>query len=131
MHASSSGRSVHRPRNKNREFASVEHLSLEAIAAFVDEELSPGAMHRARVHLVHCEECRAEVEHQRRASERLKECRDAEVIHVSSELKARLTSIALSCPAGPSAEETTQVNSQSILAKVDFFYRVVRRSAGR
>lgn len=63
------GHTRRRKARKPREFASVEHLSLEAVAAFVDGELTPLAMHRARVHLVHCEECRAEVAQQRRASE--------------------------------------------------------------
>ena len=57
------GNTRRRKARKPREFASVEHLSLEAVAAFVDGELTPLAMHRARVHLVHCEECRAEVAH--------------------------------------------------------------------
>ncbi|WP_083283976.1 MULTISPECIES: zf-HC2 domain-containing protein [Corynebacterium] len=56
----------------NREL-SVDHLSLEAIAALVDNELSPKAEHRAKVHLVHCEQCREEVNAQRVAAERLRE----------------------------------------------------------
>lgn len=120
-----------RRKAKPKEFASVEHLSLEAVAAFVDGELTPIAMHRARVHLVHCEECRAEVAQQRRASEQLKNCVATETIKVSTELKAKLTSIAFSCPAGPNAEETTQKTPNPLLEKVDFIYRAVRRSAGK
>ncbi|MGV0397496.1 anti-sigma factor [Corynebacterium suicordis] len=52
---------------------SVEHLSLEAIAALADGELSRRAEHRAKVHIVHCEQCRAQVTKQREASERLRE----------------------------------------------------------
>ena len=97
----------------------------------MDGELTPLAMHRARVHLVHCEECRAEVAQQRRASECLKNCVDTETIRVSTELKARLTSIAFSCPAGPDAEEATTKHPETFLGKVDLIYRAVRRSAGK
>ena len=37
------------------------HLSLDAIVAYVDDELSPGAHARAQAHLDGCGECRAEV----------------------------------------------------------------------
>ncbi|MGQ0482299.1 MAG: zf-HC2 domain-containing protein [Pseudonocardia sp.] len=37
------------------------HLALEAIVAFVDEELSPGARRRALSHLAGCGECASEV----------------------------------------------------------------------
>ena len=111
------GHTRRRKARKPREFASVEHLSLEAVAAFVDGELTPLAMHRARVHLVH--------------SECLKNCVDTETIRVSTELKARLTSIAFSCPAGPDAEEATTKHPETFLGKVDLIYRAVRRSAGK
>ncbi len=55
----------HSPKNKVRHFASVEHLNPEAVAAFVDNELSPAAAHRAKIHLVHCPECREEIHRQR------------------------------------------------------------------
>ncbi len=57
----------HSPKNKVRHFASVEHLNPEAVAAFVDNELSPAAAHRAKIHLVHCPECREEIHRQRGA----------------------------------------------------------------
>lgn len=37
------------------------HLALDAVVAFVDEELSPGARRRAMTHLARCGECAAEV----------------------------------------------------------------------
>jgi hypothetical protein len=37
------------------------HLALDAIVAYVDEELSPGAWRRALEHLARCPECAAEV----------------------------------------------------------------------
>ena len=63
---------------------SVDHLSTEAIAALVDGELSRRAEHRAKIHLVHCESCRAEVRAQRSAAHRLREhvdgCRRPETL---------------------------------------------------
>jgi anti-sigma factor RsiW len=38
-----------------------DHLSLDAIVAYVDDELAPGAHDRAEGHLTCCPECRAEV----------------------------------------------------------------------
>ena len=78
-----------------RKFASVEHLSTEAVAAFVDGELSPGATHRAKVHLVHCAECRNEVAVQRRAAAALRQAHQADAaLCAPTSLVARLTSIA-------------------------------------
>jgi hypothetical protein len=44
-----------------------DHLSLDAVVAFVDDELSAGAHLRAEAHLDCCRECRAEVVAQRQA----------------------------------------------------------------
>ncbi|KAB1503971.1 anti-sigma factor [Corynebacterium sp. 320] len=52
---------------------SIEHLSPEAIAALVDGELTRKAEHRAKIHLVHCKECRDEVNTQREAAQRLRD----------------------------------------------------------
>jgi anti-sigma factor RsiW len=38
-----------------------DHLSLDAIVAYVDDELAPGANDRAEAHLAYCRDCRAEV----------------------------------------------------------------------
>lgn len=43
------------------------HLSLDAIVAYVDDELAPGAHARADAHLADCRECTAEVTAQRQA----------------------------------------------------------------
>ncbi|MCL0120923.1 anti-sigma factor family protein [Corynebacterium pygosceleis] len=124
------GRMAGRER-RPREFASVEHLSPEAVAAFVDGELTSGAAHRARVHMVHCVECRDEVDQQRRAAERLRTCTENDGIRVPSSLMERLTSIAQSCPAGPGIEDTVYSPPETLLDKVDILYRAVRRSRGR
>ncbi|WP_075725656.1 anti-sigma factor family protein [Corynebacterium aquilae] len=78
--------------NKKR-FASVDHLTVEAVAAFVDGELSAGATHRAKIHLVHCAECRADVAAQRRAAEALRSS-EQQPICAPSALIAKLTNIA-------------------------------------
>lgn len=74
-----------------KEELSVEHLSTEAIAALVDGELSPRATHRAKVHLVHCTECRREIIRQREAADRLRE--HAATVFASGNLIARLRGI--------------------------------------
>jgi anti-sigma factor RsiW len=44
-----------------------DHLSLDAVVAYVDDELTEGARHRADTHLGCCPGCRAEVVAQRQA----------------------------------------------------------------
>ena len=56
-----------------RQFGSTEHLSTEAIAAFVDGELRMNAHLRAAHHLSLCPECAAEVEAQRQARAALRD----------------------------------------------------------
>ena len=55
------------------EFGSTEHLSTEAIAAFVDGELRMTAHLRAAHHLSLCPQCAAEVEAQRQARSALRD----------------------------------------------------------
>ncbi|MDY6996347.1 MAG: anti-sigma E factor RseA [Actinomycetota bacterium] len=56
-----------------RQFGSTEHLSIEAIAAFVDGELRMSAHLRAAHHLSLCADCAAEVDAQRQARAALRE----------------------------------------------------------
>jgi hypothetical protein len=56
-----------------RQFGSTEHLSIEAVAAFVDGELRMNAHLRAAHHLSLCSQCAAEVDAQRQAREALRE----------------------------------------------------------
>ncbi|MEJ5997104.1 anti-sigma factor family protein [Corynebacterium sp. H130] len=117
-------------KRRPKEFSSVEHLSAEAVAGFVDNELPPVAMNRARIHLVHCAECRKEVNAQRRAAERLRQIAD-EQLHAPSTLMAKLTSIAQTCPEGPDAQEVAHPRGDTILARVEVFYRAVRKNQGK
>jgi len=56
-----------------RQFSSVEHLSPEAVAAFVDGELGMTAHLRAAHHMSICPECATEVDAQRQARAALRE----------------------------------------------------------
>jgi anti-sigma factor RsiW len=56
-----------------RRFGSTEHLSIEAIAAFVDGELQMGAHLRAASHLSQCPDCAGEVDAQGQARSALRD----------------------------------------------------------
>ena len=94
-----------------RQFGSTEHLSTEAIAAFVDGELRMNAHLRAAHHLSLCPDCAAEVEAQSQARAAL---RDSLPIQVPSSLLGMLAQIpnstADSSEAGASANNTSTNN---------------------
>ena len=73
-----------------RQFGSTEHLSTEAVAAFVDDELRMTAHLRAAHHLSLCPQCAAEVEAQRQARSAL---RDSRPIAIPSSLLGLLSQI--------------------------------------
>jgi hypothetical protein len=73
-----------------RQFGSTEHLSSEAIAAFVDGELRMNAHLRAAHHLSLCPQCAAEVDDQSRARAAL---RDSGAIRIPSSLLGMLSDI--------------------------------------
>jgi hypothetical protein len=78
-----------------RQFRSTEHLSSEAIAAFVDHELRMNAHLRAAHHLSLCPQCSAEVDDQGRARTAL---RDSHPIRIPSALLGMLSEIPHSPP---------------------------------
>jgi hypothetical protein len=81
-----------------RQFRSTEHLSTEAIAAFVDGELRMNAHLRAAHHLSLCPQCAAEVDDHSRARAAL---RDSRPIRIPSTLLGLLSEIP-HCPSvGP------------------------------
>jgi anti-sigma factor ChrR (cupin superfamily) len=88
-----------------RQFSSTEHLSTEAIAAFVDGELRMNAHLRAAHHLSLCAECAAEVEGQNRARSAL---RDSRPIAIPSTLLGMLSQI----PDNPMDDATTPLPGQ-------------------
>lgn len=73
-----------------RQFGSTEHLSIEAIAAFVDGELRMNAHLRAAHHLSLCPQCAAEVEDQGRARAAL---RDSSPVRIPGTLLGLLSQI--------------------------------------
>ena len=73
-----------------RQFGSTEHLSTEAIAAFVDGELRMNAHLRAAHHISLCPECAADVDGHRRARAAL---RDSHPIRIPSTLLGLLSQI--------------------------------------
>ncbi|MGK2882884.1 MAG: anti-sigma E factor RseA [Mycobacterium sp.] len=73
-----------------RQFGSTEHLSTEAIAAFVDGELRMNAHLRAAHHLSLCPDCASEVDAQHQARSAL---RDSCPIHIPSTLLGMLSDI--------------------------------------
>lgn len=90
-----------------RQFGSTEHLSIEAISAFVDGELRMNAHLRAAHHISLCPECAAEVDGHRRARAAL---RDSNPIRVPSALLGLLSQIP-HCP--PEDEPGTEHNHPS------------------
>ena len=89
-----------------RQFGSTEHLSIEAISAFVDGELRMNAHLRAAHHISLCPECAAEVDGHRRARAAL---RDSHPIRIPSTLLGLLSQIP-HCP--PEDEAETEQNRQ-------------------
>ncbi|WNG80688.1 anti-sigma E factor RseA [Mycobacterium sp. ITM-2016-00316] len=88
-----------------RRFGSTEHLSTEAIAAFVDGELRMTAHLRAGHHLSLCPLCAGEVDAQRQARSAL---RDACPIAMPNSLLGLLSQIPDRNPETPVPEEATQ-----------------------
>jgi anti-sigma factor ChrR (cupin superfamily) len=78
-----------------RQFRSTEHLSTEAIAAYVDGELRMNAHLRAAHHLSLCAECASEVDGQAQARTAL---RDSLPISMPSSLLGLLSQIPQSAP---------------------------------
>jgi anti-sigma factor RsiW len=88
-----------------RRFGSTEHLSTEAIAAFVDGELRMTAHLRAGHHLSLCPLCAGEVDAQRQARSAL---RDACPVAIPNSLLGLLSQIPDRNPEAPAAEEPPQ-----------------------
>jgi hypothetical protein len=56
----------------SQRFTEAGHLALDAVVAFVDDELPPGPAHRAAAHVDRCLSCAAEVAAQRQARRRVR-----------------------------------------------------------
>ena len=81
-----------------RRFGSTEHLSTEAIAAFVDGELRMSAHLRAAHHMSQCPQCSAEVDAQGQARTAL---RDSCPIVIPTSLLGALSDIPHRAPSDP------------------------------
>jgi len=85
-----------------RRFGSTEHLSTEAIAAFVDGELRMSAHLRAAHHMSMCPQCSAEVDAQGQARTAL---RDSCPIRIPSSLLGALSEIPRHAPLQPPVDD--------------------------
>ncbi len=96
-----------------RQFGSTEHLSTEAIAAFVDNELRLTPHLRAANHLSLCPQCAAEVEAQRQARSAL---RESCPIAMPSSLLGQLSQIPLhsSNTANAGADQTASMQDSQL-----------------
>ena len=81
-----------------RQFSSTDHLSSEAVAAFVDGELPMKAHLRAASHLSLCQQCAAEVDAQGQARSAL---RESNPISMPSTLMGLLSAIPQNAPDEP------------------------------
>lgn len=81
----------------NRRFLSTDHLSAEAVAAYVDHRLPAAGLTRADAHLARCPRCRQEVSDQRDARRAL---RGSGPIHMPEDLRDRLRSLGEGGPPG-------------------------------
>jgi hypothetical protein len=115
-----------------RRFSSTEHLSTEAVAAFVDNELQPTAFLRAAAHLSACSECSAAVDAQRQARTAL---RHSGEIRIPPDVLRSLRSIPFTTPghrnghAHPGTPEDRSGDQQAVRPHSDGKARRHRREA--
>ncbi len=97
------------PVGSPRRFGSTEHLSSEAIAAYVDGELRMTAHLRAAHHLSLCAQCAAEIDAQSQAREAL---RDSRPVAMPSGLLGLLSQIPSSTDDEPVVQPTSGLTDQ-------------------
>lgn len=97
-----------------RQFGSTEHLSTEAVAAYVDGELRMTAHMRAATHLSMCPDCVAEVDAQRQAREAL---RDSMPVSMPVSLLGQLSQIPLTSPEPAQAADTAGLADDTTLSR--------------
>lgn len=98
--ASTVARRTGAPRPPAR-FLSTDHLSAEAVAAYVDGQLPASGQMRAGHHLERCRMCREEVDQQRQARQAL---RGSGPIQMPEELRDRLHRLADLGPQAPTPD---------------------------
>lgn len=103
------------------------HLSLDAVVAFVDDELAPGPAHRADEHVRRCLTCAAEVAAQRQARRRV---RGAGAPGAPSSLLSRLCAIPAEADLPP-APSTLAVDAHGrLVAHMDDLDAAVAAAGG-
>lgn len=129
---------IEKVRSRARKLDTIGHLGPEAVVAFVDGEMPPKAAHRVRVHIVHCAECRAEVQQQRGASEWVRQCNVDLQVRAPQDLLAKLNGIAAAMSAeaadntathSTTPDSTAQRRQQDIGEKLEALRRVLRRGS--
>ncbi|MDK4251149.1 hypothetical protein [Corynebacterium propinquum] len=109
-----------------------DHLGPEAVAAFVDGEMSSKSAHNARVHLVLCENCRDDVHKQRHAAQALRSCNGNDQVQVSESLLNRLRRIAGDASgASDAAEDNSTEGNRGQAAEVSEIGGNTSASAGK
>lgn len=105
----------------------TDHLNPEAVAAFVDGELTASAHRRALDHLRECLECAAEVRGQEEASQALRATNSAADIRAPHHLVAKISKFSAGCEPGPDAAATPTPEPEGVLDKVATMMRMVTR----
>ncbi|GAA1173950.1 hypothetical protein [Corynebacterium glaucum] len=113
-------------------FSSTDHLSAEAVAAFVDNELGHSARRRAMDHIAQCQECHEEIVAQRGAAERVRSC-GADGVRAPDflvERLARLSEADIAAGVGATDEHVPRSPrsfAQNLLNRVVSVLRAVKR----
>lgn len=97
--------------NAPRQFSSTDHLSIEAVAAYVDGELPMKAHLRAGSHLSLCPQCAAEVDAQGQARDAL---RDSRPVAMPSTLMGLLSQIPQSTPDEPAPQPVVESHETGV-----------------
>lgn len=109
-------------------FNEVDHLNPEAIVAFVDGEMDANSAHRARVHFVHCQECRAEAQRVRNASDWVRGRSSEERLSAPADLISKLSTIA-DGKSGQESEVDKEFRLQGdLMDKVEMFVRAIKKN---
>ena len=105
-------------------FGGTDHLTTEAVVAYVDGELSVGAHQRASGHLAGCEQCTLEVHAQQQARAAL---RTADPLTMPSSLLGALCSIPDAATAGTPLSLDVSVRAGSVVFSAHSGYVAVLR----
>lgn len=100
-------------------FDSIEHLNFEAVAALIDDELTPTALRRAQQHLLQCPDCRREVAQQRAAADAVREHNSDGCLRAPRSLVERLQHLDAAAAADSRSRESSRNRAFSWLRMRD------------